>query len=96
MSSFRIDRQYVAFETAETQPVLAANKTKEAPPDTDRDMSADLSRLYDEIYEKLRREHAEQAELMLSGRPPKPKRLPVRPENRPRKYSARRKGKRKR
>lgn len=66
MSSFRIDRQYVAFETAETQPVHATNKAKKALPDTDKDMAADLSKLYDEIYEKLRSEHAEQAELMLS------------------------------
>jgi flagellar biosynthesis/type III secretory pathway protein FliH len=66
MSSFRIDRQYVAFETAETQPVCAANAVKKTSPVKDDDMSADLSRLYNEIYEKLQREHAEQAELMLS------------------------------
>lgn len=65
MSSFRIDRQYVAFETAETQPVHAAVKADKTS-DAAGDMTVDLSRLYDEIYEKLQREHAEQAEMILS------------------------------
>jgi flagellar biosynthesis/type III secretory pathway protein FliH len=68
MSSFRIDRQYVAFETAETQPVFATQKTQiKAEPDSGADTNAaELGRLYSEIYEKLQREHAEQAENMLS------------------------------
>jgi flagellar assembly protein FliH len=68
MSSFRIDRQYVAFETAETQPVHAtvkAQKEKLGPDDMSA-YSGDVSKLYDEIYERLLSEHAEQAECMLS------------------------------
>lgn len=66
MSSFRIDRQYVAFETAETQPVHATGKAQKTEPEAVVDNSIEISKLYDEIYEKLQREHAEQAELMLS------------------------------
>jgi flagellar biosynthesis/type III secretory pathway protein FliH len=68
MSSFRIDRQYVAFETAETQPVYATQKAqkKAASVDMTEAYAGDISKLYNEIYEKLRLEHAEQAEKMLS------------------------------
>jgi flagellar biosynthesis/type III secretory pathway protein FliH len=66
MSSFRIDRQYVAFETAETQPVHATNKAQKAVPEITGDKSVEISKLYNEIYEKLQHEHAEQAEYMLS------------------------------
>jgi flagellar biosynthesis/type III secretory pathway protein FliH len=69
MSSFRIDRQYVAFETAETQPVFAANKVQKPadPPVKENSINTvDVSKLYDEIYERLQQEHAEQAEYMLS------------------------------
>lgn len=66
MSSFRIDRQYVAFETAETRPVFATNKAQKSSAHTDGESDVDISKIYNEIYEKLQREHAEQAELMLS------------------------------
>lgn len=69
MSSFRIDRQYVAFETAETQPVYATNKTPKAQPAPDNNNDSyrgDISKIYNEIYERLQNEHAEQAEYMLS------------------------------
>ncbi len=69
MSSFRIDRQYVAFETAETQPVYATNKNQEAKSaltDDTTPSAADISKIYNEIYERLQNEHAEQAEYMLS------------------------------
>ncbi len=67
MSSFRIDRQYVYFEPAETQPVRAKPKA-DAPcaPDGGDAAGVDMAKLYNEIYEKLRAEHAEQAEKMLS------------------------------
>ena len=68
MSSFRIDRQYVSFQTAETEPIhakLPPQKTvsEEAPVPA---ISVDMAQLYNEIYERLRAEHAEQAENMLS------------------------------
>lgn len=69
MSSFRIDRQYVSFETAETQPVHAANKMQKAETAATNDINAyngDISKIYNEIYERLQNEHAEQAEYMLS------------------------------
>lgn len=68
MSSFRIDRQYVAFETAETQPVFATNKVqnKITQISETETYTGDVSKLYNEMYEKLQREHAEQAENMLS------------------------------
>jgi flagellar assembly protein FliH len=67
MSSFRIDRQYVSFQTAETQPVFAkveVQRPKEDPPGADVP-GPDISKLYDEIYERLRSENAEQAEYIL-------------------------------
>ncbi|SHH83812.1 Flagellar biosynthesis/type III secretory pathway protein FliH [Sporobacter termitidis DSM 10068] len=79
MSSFRIDRQYVSFQTAETQPVRATpppqvqkqsqeqsgEHSQERP--ADQGMSVeDISKIYNEIYERLLAEHAEQAENMLS------------------------------
>lgn len=66
MSSFRIDRQYVSFQSAETQPVFATNQTKKAKLSDAVDDIGDVSRLYDEIYERLLSEHAEQAEYILS------------------------------
>lgn len=69
MSSFRIDRQYVSFQTAETHPVRAtreAQKQKQEPAAGPGAVGFDLSRIYNDIYERLRREHAEQAENMLS------------------------------
>jgi flagellar biosynthesis/type III secretory pathway protein FliH len=67
MSSFRIDRQYVSFETAETQPVRAKTPQQAAAADEDKPSTGmDLAQLYNEIYERLRSEHAEQAEYMLS------------------------------
>lgn len=68
MSSFRIDRQYVAFQTAETEPVFATNQVQQSPETYDETggYDGDLSKLYNEIYERLLDEHAEQAELMLS------------------------------
>lgn len=66
MSSFRIDRQYVAFETAETQPVFATSQAEKSAAEPEAETGPDISKLYDEIYERLQREHAEQAENMLS------------------------------
>lgn len=68
MSSFRIDRQYVSFQTVETQPVFATNQPQKAGPGSDNSEVAgvDVSKLYDELYERLLAEHAEQAEQMLS------------------------------
>ena len=66
MSSFRIDRQYVAFQTAETSPVYAASQTPRPKPNTAGSFDGDIGRLYDEIFERLSREHAEKTELMLS------------------------------
>lgn len=69
MSSFRIDRQYVSFQTAETQPVYAATQTqsvKKEVRDVAEPSGIDISKLYNEIYERLLNEHAEQAESMLS------------------------------
>ena len=65
MSSFRIERQYVAFQTAETEPVLAANQEQKRSPDKSDGNESDVSKLYNEIFERLQSEHAEQAELML-------------------------------
>lgn len=69
MSSFRIDRQYVSFQTAETQPVFATNqqqKARQTLSDESSENGVDVSKLYDELYERLLAEHAEQAEQMLS------------------------------
>lgn len=72
MSSFRIDRQYVSFQTAETQPVFATPTVQKKADDLATQVHSQLNsqyedpnKLYDEIFEKLRREHAEQAENML-------------------------------
>jgi flagellar assembly protein FliH len=69
MSSFRIDRQYVSFQTAETQPVFATREAQKPKPEVKSDLETfggDISKIYDEIYEKLLREHSEQAENILS------------------------------
>lgn len=69
MSSFRIDRQYVSFETAETQPVYAQAKPQQEKSSLDEELEkygGDISKLYNEIYERLQGEHADQAEHMLS------------------------------
>ena len=65
MSSFRIDRQYVSFQTAETEPVLAKQQGQRLGSDINGGDEGDLSGLYNEIYERLQSEHAEQAEQML-------------------------------
>ncbi|MEL4106722.1 FliH/SctL family protein [Oscillospiraceae bacterium WX1] len=64
MSSFRIDRQYVSFETAETQTVYA-QRHEPVPVEHPAAPGDDINRLYNEIYERLQQEHAEQAETML-------------------------------
>jgi flagellar assembly protein FliH len=69
MSSFRIDRQYVSFVTAETQPVHATvqpvnRKTAAASPDPGG-LAGDIGKLYEEIYKRLQSENADQAEYIL-------------------------------
>lgn len=67
MSSFRIDRQYVTFVTAETQPVHVHIEPENEPEPLGNGLdSRDISELYNEIYERLQNEHAEQAEYMLT------------------------------
>lgn len=69
MSSFRIDRQYVSFETAETQPVhatiqVASRKTAAVSQETGG-LAGDIGKLYEEIYKRLQNENADQAEYIL-------------------------------
>jgi flagellar assembly protein FliH len=69
MSSFRIDRQYVSFQTAETQPVRATPQAQKPKPEVTAELNergVDISKIYNEVYERLLSEHAEQAEYMLS------------------------------
>jgi flagellar assembly protein FliH len=67
MSSFRIDRQYVSFETAETQPVHATSQAtgRRSSSGSQNTPGEDIEKMYEEIYKRLRKENAEQSEYIL-------------------------------